>query len=602
MMLLGAGAGCSHDSSNTNNNTAAKTPAARSLRLTAHLRDAQTGAPVQGTLTICGFDSATSDANGDVTIDLDNVMFSDLSLRIDANGYASQSGFIAVNSLTGTMDNNGNLVTFDGLTVAEIGAIDLDRLAGLNVVVTKDGTPVAGATVLAMFDGNNFGQYGPNFFGGPNVGATRLSTISDVADDTTCAVIVTGRTNNSGVATLAVGQTSSYEIFLPSQDLNGDGFADFESVRFQDGSDWDAVDNGLTIAINTTPPSISTASVDVIADSSVAFGTTPGGSNFSFSTGPIIDVTPTAGPAEGVFGSSDVNTRGVDALGNRSQIGMNFNRVIASSDGSLNLVFQEPVTILADGTTEFPTFFYFNNLVDPTTDSTYSAVTPTAVQATVSSSALGTIWTFHPKTAIPDNVTFFVHYFATFGARGHVTVFDESAGDFYHAPRRSAIADPTIDNYDGATGTTVTGTGTLAETRHAYLEFDEPVRGAYAVLAVHDASGIGFNGSAATLTTDENFNAPNGNDTLTDINESGSNSENVKNGSPSLVHNVDVATAGATTEGQLGATKGDRYRTRLRDGNGDFLELHNGATVTLQFNALDASGNTSNKIVTLTVK
>jgi len=254
-------------------------------------------------------------------------------------------------------------------------------------------------------------------------------------------------------------------------------------------------------------------------------------------------------------------------------------------------VFAQPVTVISDSTVH-PEFLYLNVLTDPTS-ADFSTVTLTSVPATVASSAFGTVWTFKPTEAIPDHQVYNVHFLVSSAVGGNTTIeeeyqpsnnnFDDGfAEGWYKAPARSAIATPPLDNYDGAPGSTVTGTST---NRHVYIEFDEVVKGDYRVLSVHDAQGI--DGDPTDI--DETFFV-------------GYNSSNDQSLTSDYTMTDNIASGVAASGGHLGNTAGVRFRTRLLDGNGNSLNLHNGATVELQINAVDARGNKFNKILTLTVQ
>jgi len=586
--LLGAIAGCSHDSSNTNNNGSSLPTT--TLRLTLRVLDGQNGGPVQNaTLTVCGFGSASSDGSGFITLDLTNLTDSTdntnfgFSGRIDAPGYASQS--FSDNTDTASEETDGS-----DITISDVGIIFLNRARTLNVVVTKDGSPVAGAAVVALLDPDSKG-------GGPQGVLVRdaLSVGSGGSGSGTCQVVMASTTNGSGIATFQVdGGTSAgiasqftngepffiassqYHIVVPAQNLSGGPGFDFATTQFFDPFDGSGNYNygefGDTIAIALQPSVDPQQPVNL-----VSFGATEFNTNTGFLQGAIEDVTSSASPyGQSVLGSGARSGFDVDVDGDAS---------VFSTDGSVTMVFQTPVTVINDPTKNFVTKFFFRDgLTTPVDDLSSPDTQVVTGTASAVAGTLNTVWKFTPPTAIPLNAEYFIQFYVTSDItdfqngdldNAQIEFFDTSDdGEFfyYHAPAPTSIADPTMDNYNGATNSTVTA--------RAYLEFSEQGTGTYAVL--------GF--------TDSNGTFDNVDDT------SGDNSVFINsNASVSMVFNVD--TAPASTDAQLGGTAGTRFRIPLQFSSNDGQEsLEDGATVVVAVNVVDAKGNRLNKTFNLTVK
>jgi len=576
--LLAAIAGCGHDTSNTNNNgsSSAKT----TLRLSMRVLDGQTGAPVSATLTICGFGAATADSSGVIKMDINGLTgtgSNGFSGRIDAAGYAAQS-FSDVEQ-TASDNSDG-----DDITIQDEGVIFLNRARTLNVVVSNNGVPVAGAAVVALLNQD-----------GISAQQTLRPGFVKTSNSGTCQVILTSTTNGSGVAQFQVdGGTSSgttsaffgnslfiasseYHILVPAQNLTGGPGFDFATTEFFDPRSFDG--NyfygvfGDTISIAVQPSVDPQAAITPLSSGGTEFNTDTG-----FFQGALVDVSSTASPyGQSVLGSGARSGLDIDVNGDLS---------VFSADGSVTLTFETPVTIISDPSHNFVTSFTFRNALTTPVDllSTPPDQTITGT-ATVVPGTFNTMWTLKPPSSIPLNAEYFIEFYATtnvtdfqngsISGNSQIDFIDTSDefGFYYHAPAPTSIAYPTLDNYNG----TLTNS-TPTATAPTYLEFSEQVTGSYVVLGITDSQG--------------NVENDVGDDSVT----IGNDNQNV-----SMVFNVD--TAPASTDAQLGATAGTRFRIPLEFGpNNGQISLEDGATVVVAVNVVDAKGNRLNKTFQLTVK
>jgi len=552
--LLGAVAGCGDHK----NFVAQAAGEAGNTRFTARFVDSQNGAPVKATITFCGIGAATADSNGIAEFSVFGILSSDqtVSFRVDAPGYASISsqGSFGISSSTNATPNL--------VEVFDAGTISLNRQQSIQVFVTKDGTPVVNATVVAAF-ANNGAQIG--------IGRTAAAVVSTGSG--ACQVILTSTTNGSGIATIGgIDLNSSYHVFVPAQNLSGGPGFDFFTSSFFDpnnSSNFILANDGPSIAIAVQPFVGPTSAVTQIGNSATPFNGAP-----NMEEGAMADVAPN----NSTFNYGIASITATNSFGSGSRTGIDVLNASASSsifsaDGSVTIFFGTPMRVINDPSRNFTTEFTFTNtLVTPVSTTARAATTILTGTATVVTNSLNTAWTFTPPSGVPLNIPYTVSFYGTTAvndpSNGGSTIGFQSA-NFFHEPTTSSIPTPTADNYNG----TLASAGNAAQ---VYLEFAQVVAGTYLVLGFDDGLG-----------------------NTTDLVGTG-NSNNIGTQEPSMMFNSAVAPS--VNGGQLGATQGLRFRVPLvRPSNGAAISLGDGAHVTVAIDVRDASGNHLAQTLTLTV-
>jgi hypothetical protein len=207
--------------------------------VTGRIVDASTNTPIQGAavdMIVNGAKRSTTSATSSdedlqgyfsfsgvpATFSIDGPSRQGHTLNISATGYADFSTRVPV---PWSMDNTP--ITVD------LGTIGLGEEFTLTVVVTNAGTPVQGATVVAIPD-----DY-------------ECSEVSDITFGIGSANYQSAVTDSSGIATLlGLNECYSYDIVVPAFDADGDGVIDYVSGYVSYGG---AINSDTTVAMVLTP-------------------------------------------------------------------------------------------------------------------------------------------------------------------------------------------------------------------------------------------------------------------------------------------------------------------------------------------------------------
>ncbi len=449
-------------------------------RVIGKVLNGQTQQPAGAIVTACGFGSTGTDAAGNYILDIVGAIgnLSDsgsqqVLLRFDAPGLGSTEFTVSISTNPNSSGSTGRDANGNFIQIIDNGTTNLFPGQTLKVVVTKDGNPLANATVFAALS-STFG--------------------------TQCSNEIVGLTDSNGVALLGnIDPMQQYTIVVPAQNLSGSALNGFDfgtaTVNHQIST------QGPVVAINVTSV-VSTGGTTIVATNltkfpSVPFTTSSSG-GFRFFTGPIIN-TPTSGlsPVR-FFGRDDIGafprTNLAAALRDEN---VQFNQALTSSDGSVTVIFEEPVTIELGDPTASPRYEYQDNLRDPLTPG-FNLEAFVAATATASPNGLNTIWTFSPfpaGTPLPANEVLNLRFLARslsdsrVVSAGLVPPTDASAGTppfgMYRPPGNTAITPPILDNYNGSRPSGAV-TFTAGPDTTVFLVFDEVVAGSYEVLEIRD--------------------------------------------------------------------------------------------------------------------
>jgi len=551
--------------------------AAPIARIRGRVVDRETRAPLPATVTVCGFAVGSTDGNGEFVIDVvgaierDSESSQTITVKFDVPGFATAARTISVDTDDtgrgggGEIDPNAN-----DLRVFTVGTVELGPQRQLTVVVTKDGDPLANAAVVALLESSSNGY-----------GVSQTFAYDGRNGSEPCLPEILGRTGQDGTVVLnGFDENATYDILVPAQDLDGNMVIDFNS----ESEGHRIRTEGSVVAINVTT-FLGFPEVDRDGDNLRPF---PIAQNFAFSffTGPITNDASTLG----LFGNRDVGDYQNEGLNVRQVAAdeqVSFSQFIGTSDGSVRVVFANPVTIITTGSGTVglePHFEYRNNLRNPATAPAFGPqmlANIVAIPATAAplANTLNTVWTFTPSSALPANEVVTLRYFvqATGGAGTSVT--NDSIGNLYRPVLGNNSLTALLDNYNGAQdGSTIAGS--------VYLEFDEVVEGSYKLLQMTNGT---------TVTPFAEVTRPIG---------TGNTTERTQD---SMVFNVVTAPATGRTIGDTGVTAGIRYRVRLVDPNSNPIILNDNTTqvptsVTLVISVRDAEGVRRDEILTLPVR
>jgi hypothetical protein len=409
--LLAATVGCDGITSSAD-------PANFYTRFTGRILNGDTQQPLSGvTVKVCNFEeTTTTDGDGHWAIEIVRGIgtgtYVTITMERSGHGSIGRQIFVSPDSdvFEGSLQNRhlidlGTEHMFPGVTASAL--------------VARDGVPLAGAVVVAVIEGLEFFEDGS--------GCTDLNIVAT--------------TNASGVATLPnVDPTRYYSVWVPAQDLDGNGTLDIYS-----DSTWMNVSNAgnfVALATETYDPS---AGVDWRGTNLASF-------SGSFNTFTVVG-------GSGNFGTEFVS----------------FSRAVLTANGSVQVVFHTPVEVTAAN------FLYRNNLVNIADPDFFMDLRIDATTAALASSN-STIFNFTPLSPLPTNEVVSLTFLAT------SLVDSDSANnisiDFY-VP---VLGTPTfgIDNYNGSVDASGGSTA-------VYLRFSEYVEGFYKVLSYEqDGSTVTF--------------------------------------------------------------------------------------------------------------
>lgn len=500
-------------------------PAHYFTRFGGRILNGDTQLPLSGvTVKICNFE-ATGSTDGD------GHWFIELSPGIGPGTYVTvtfeRSGYGSFGQVVGVFPDDG---AFDGAIqnrqFLDLGTTYMRQGRPLTVNVTRDGAPLADATVVAYPD--------LDFFNGDST-----AECSDLQ--------IVGTTNASGIATLPnLDPSRDYSVWVPYQDLNGDGTIDIYS-------------NGLWANISDTG--------NVVAIDVESFegddGPSIAGSNlqrfwgyFDMPTGTVADDQPRGFNQRG---NADLNTR-YSYLGDEY---VYFDRAVVTANHSVQLVFRYPVDVFEAN------FLWRNNLVsfaDPDWDDALR------IDATVTALAgsNNTIFNFTPLSLLPTNEVVRLNFIAR--SRVNPAQSGNLSYDFY-VPLDLATIPVGVDNYNGS----LDGSGGSTRT---FLRFNEVVEGFYKVLA--------YTVDGSTVTFPDPFTH-----------------EFHYYSDDQIINNQLAAPATGSNVGESGAIAGRHYAVRIRTPFG-YLFLNDNATlvntVTVELSVRNIDGVTLDTVVTLPVE
>jgi hypothetical protein len=376
--------------------------------------------PLSGvTVKICNFEAtASTDGDGHWSIEIIPGIGTGtyVTVTFERSGYGAigtQIGVFPTGDATDGAIENRQFI--------DVGTMHMRQGEPLTVHVARDGVPLSGASVVAVL--NELGYY------------------EDGTDECTDLNIV-ATTNSSGVATLPnLDPSRWYGVWVPSQDLDGDGALDIYSNATQ--TNISQMGNILGINVETYRPS----------DGPSIMGT-----NLSW--------------FDSFFGLStytiNSGTFGFESVG--------FNNGVTTPNGSVQVVFRTPVSVID------PNFRYRNNLVDNVDPSFFDDLRIDATAAALSGSN-STIFNFTPLTPLPSNEVVTLNFIA----RSLVDPTESSnmTVEFY-VPLNLTTIPFGVDNYNGS----LDGSGGSAA---IYLRFNEAVEGFYKILEYQqDGSTVTF--------------------------------------------------------------------------------------------------------------
>jgi len=589
--LVSGVAGCGD---NKNFTTTSTTENGQKIRVIGRVMNAQTFAGVgNATIEVCGITSGKADSNGNFVIDIpgnftepfrgfignDGSATTNFIVKISSRGMATiftEANFF--NDETPQTFGDSSAIEQDpGLrstTVIDLGTMGMNTGFTQQIVVSRDGAPLANARV-AVFSGSN-AQNVQNGF----------STLIDAVmpSDISCYDDQTATTNSNGIATFSnLDPFRPYTVVVPSQDLDGQPGFDF----LTEVEGFTVQGSGAVYALDVDGTNFfSSGDVRITDDNAKDFV------SVDFDYGAIASVTSSGtiltqsfvnnsfGGAQVTttafnFAEDDVNDRGVGGVDG----GDGFDEFVTNSNGAVTFVFTNPVHVVQGDLGHEVSFQYFDNMIDPTSAgfNKFHLVTGTATQL---STALGTIWTIAPSQTIPVYTPYTVEFAANNVAQP--AVVRDLGRRYMRVPTGlSSTIGVKADNYNGTIANAVSVTGNV------FFDFDRIVRGTYKIIDV----------TRNNVTSVVNSIQPIDDDSFTD---------NVR----SIVFNADAAT-GATRANDLsnlGATEGFRYRVRATsNGFGGWFNMSDDRAddrnvIRVAFVVEDIEGNTLNTILDLPVQ
>jgi hypothetical protein len=482
-------------------------------------------------ITLCNYQLTTStDGNGHWELQVaPGLHDTEVAFTAVRSGFASVGGRVFVDPNDSMLDGGSESTHF-----VDTGTIEMRPGVDLTVQVTRDTIPLANCTVRA--------------------------TISEFGFDFSafCSLIgIVAVTNSSGIVVLPnLDPLSYYSIEIQEQDFDGDDLPDIygtstsHNIGFQ----------GMFVALNVQSRSYST-SPNIIATNLTNLET-----SYNMPTGAL-----TATDLKFDFfsnGNSDPNAR--SAFGDEEVF---FSQANTMTDGSVRVVFNTPVVVVAGSGGLEPHFLYFRNLLDPTVVGFAEHVTIAATAVALAGSN-STIWTFTPSSALPTNEVLELLFLA------RSALDSASADNFSITMYRPLLGNTTInvvaDNYNGS----VDGAGGVNQ---VYLAFDEVLWGFYKVLAYTvDGSAVTNPDPSETYFPFYDFDA--------------------------LLYNVTAAAPTGTNVGGSALAVGTAYQVKvfLFGPFGSSLFLNDNTptvanTVTILFSVIDSEGVIREGVVTLPV-
>lgn len=515
-LLVGA-VGC-------DSNWGSSDPAHFFTRIAGRILDGQTQRPLSGvTVKICNYEAtSSSDGDGHWFIELSPGIGSGTSVTVtfERSGYGSMATQIGIFPDTGVFEG-----ALQNKQFIDVGTTSLRQGEPLTANVTRDGAPLAAATVVAVLDHLNFSEDGTAF-------CTDLNIV--------------GTTNASGVATLPnLDPTRNYRVWVPHQDLNGDGTLDI----FSGSSFVNISETGNVVAVNVEtfdPDSFPS----VTGSNLMRYN-----SFFDLPTGTVADDQPRTSASRGW---ADLNNRSVD------REFVFFSEAVVTPNHSVQLVFRYPVDVFESN------FRYRNNLVS-FADPDYDDNLRIDATATALAGSGNTIYNFTPVTPLPVNEVVTLNLVAR-------SRFDPSSSSNvtynFYVPANLTTIPVGIDNYNGSRD----GSGGSNTT---YLRFNEAVEGFYKVLA--------FTIDTSVTTFEDPFEW------------------SIQfTGDEQIINNQLAAPPTGSNVGQSGAVAGRHFTTRIRTPFSSFLSLNDSATqvntVTIEISARNIAGETLDTVVTLPVE
>ncbi|HEX5135938.1 MAG TPA: hypothetical protein VFY93_03120 [Planctomycetota bacterium] len=395
-------------------------PAVYVLRFGGRVVDGNTHLPLAGvTVKICNYEATGStDGDGHWVIEI----IPGISTGTYVTVTFERSGYGAIGTQIGVFPSgDATDGAIENRQFVDVGSMFMRQGEPLTVHVARDGTPLSGATVVAILD--EVGYY------------------EDGTDQCTDLNIV-ATTNTSGVATLPnLDPTRWYGVWVPAQDLDGDGTLDiFSNATSTNISE---MGNVLAIATETYQPYDSPSIM---------------GSNLSFYDTFFSPQTYTVN--SGNFGFESVG----------------FNSAVTTPNGSVQVVFRTPVEISGAN------FRYRNNLVDNAAPDFFQDLRINAT-ATALTGSNSTIFNFVPASALPSNEVITLNFIAR--SLQDPTNSSNMSMDFY-VPLNLGTIPFGIDNYNGSVDES-------GGANAIYLRFNEAVDGFYKILAYE------VNGSTVTF-------------------------------------------------------------------------------------------------------
>jgi hypothetical protein len=517
LSLLAAFAGC--------NGTWGSDPANYFTHFGGRVLNADTLLPLSGvTVKICNYEqtfSTDGDGHfqGDIVPGISTGTY--VVVTFERSGYGSMGVQVGVfpNVPAGAIQSKQFI---------DVGTIAMRPGKAATTLVTMQGSPLANASVMAIPESIAYAQ----------------NSTSECTD-----LNITAVTNASGVATFNnLDPLQWYYIFVPMQDLDGDNMPD----NFSNSTELEINDTGSAVAVDVMPYQPNT-------------GPEVTGGNLSSFNGSFGMYTGTVADDQGRLyyqpGNADLNQR----AGYIPDEYVSFSQAVTTANGSVQLVFWNPVTV------SNANFLYRNNLVS-FNDPDWNKDLRIDATVTMLAGSNNMIFNFTPLTPLPANEVVSL----TFVARSIVNpaASDNFSIDFY-VPLGLSTIPVALDNYNGSRD----GSGGSSI---VYLRFSEAVEGFYKVLS--------YTIDTSTVTFESPY-------------EMGIQ----YSGDDQIINNQAAAPDTGSNVGMSGAVAGKAFTVKLRVPGGSYLSLNDDSaaqinTVRVEVSVRNIKGVTLDQIVTLPVE
>ncbi len=492
------------------------------------------GTPVAGaSVRICGIGSVTTDAEGRFSMPSRLAWTYQMEASISAPGFASRHGLIVDDDDTALGKNYFPVrFVYDAYeqdyvgeqatsVVIDMGIVDLRRGESGTVFVNKRSEPVANANVLVM-PYNDW--YSTDFTG-------------------SCAETFSEKTNEDGFATFGnLDPYTPYIVFVPRQDLNGDGVPDIDP----DGDrEYLYMWGEILVAVEVYEASqLSDTYVEELSIRSTALW-----------NGALVGVIKNGDPAVEPLARADLS-------GRASVTSASYQSYSLRADGSVRVYFSGPSVVHAGLSAGFE---YSNVLIDPSS-ATFNKTIFVPITATAVPGTGDQVWDVVPTQPLPLGVSFRLSF--NYASKADPVDLQTWSSSGLFRAATNGVTGLKIDNYNGARAD--------GAARRAWLETSAPIWGDVSVVKITRADSTIYESSDSWTLTDS-FN--------------------------SVVFNQDVAPATDVATGQLGTTPGLRFRYDLRPWYwGTMPALADGDKVELKLAIRDATDGSRIERVVLTVE